>query len=1007
MKFTPNQQHAIESRGKDLLISASAGTGKTAVLIERVYRLISEDGIDISRILVVTYTEKAARELKSRLASKLSLAIEEQPDKAHLLEEQLEKIEWSDISTIHSFCKKIAVQNFNISKIDPSARVLDEAERAILLNDAMEAVIREELNSSQPEAALFAYSNLTDTKKLRRLLFDLYEKAASYDEPRFFFEKMLAVSQESPLSTSLLSLALRMTQKYKARKLENKLMDFDDMQYYALAALEDEAVRASYRDAYDYVFVDEYQDTSFVQDRLIGFIAKPASLFIVGDYKQSIYGFRNARPELFLQKYSSYQGAANAECIRLNENFRSEIQVIDAVNEVFSKIMTKDFGGLDYTAEAQLIFPEKEGAALSSSSDIGQDKRSRINFIDKDDGREDGAHPQEDYAYFCLIRRIQDLKEQYGYSYDDICVLMRSPNTDARRIKRLFEEQGLSLSIDIDDDVLLFPEIKTLMDYLKIAVNPFDDEALIATLRSPIGRMDDDELFELSQVKKELRLSYYADFFDILDDVVLLNEELLSKLRLFYARLKRFRNDENTLLRDRLQTVIDEADYLHYLLGRRAKENLQASLFEFLDYIYEFEKANGSNIHLFVENYGDVLFSGKNLKGKPSVKQATESVKLLSIHKSKGLQFKLVILFGAEKDFTRTKPNEMEYRDYAFDEEGRLQLNLIEREKGVDRQNPLIEEAKLRHKYRERLEEQRLFYVALTRAEVKLEIMIRGREEEFKKNILDFEKAEANPGLAKSYADWLIYALDFSRVYDFDFSDKNKTLVFGNNWEFAVITAGTTTPKGGAEGAEDSPTEGDEEGLTFKEQVYPSIHLPIRRSVTSLKQGFKREDFDYHVSTLSKDATRRGTVYHSFMQHFVLNAGTVEEFLKLNEKRGYLSEEDLELIDMEKIRTFAYHPLFGRIKKAKKVWREKAFIYQTEIDGKKTQIQGIMDLAFLEKKSLVILDYKSDRLKRAEDFIALYKTQLDIYAEALTSITGLEVSQKLIYSFELGELIEI
>lgn len=1028
MDYTKDQLRAIETRDRDLIISASAGTGKTAVLIERIFRLISEDGIDITRMLAITYTEKAARELKSKMATKLNTALEEGRVSYRLIEEELEKLEWADISTIHSFCKKIATENFSISKIDPAARVLDEGEMAILLQESIEAVIREEVERDEPEPALLAYTDMKGADNLSKILTKLYFKAASYDEPGAFFERSLKASEGRSLSSSLLRLAIGMTKKYKSKKLELKLIDFDDMQYYALAALEDEAVREAYRQNYDYIFVDEYQDTSYVQDRLISLIARPGSLFIVGDYKQSIYGFRNARPELFLKKHEDFRASDRALCVSLNDNFRSEYQVIRAVNEIFSEIMTEDFGGIDYKSEAKLIYPPAKGS-IPELSELSEDKRTRLNFIDLSSFPEDSDIYEEDYAYLALIKRIKELKE-LGYSYNDICVLLRSPNKQARKLKRLFEDYGLSLTIDVADDLFLYPEIRTLMDFLKVASNPFDDEALLAVLRSPIGKMGDDELFILSQIKSNLGLSYYAELFERTGAACQVDELTCQKLKAFYARLEDFKRDETLLLRDRLERLMREVDYLHYLLGRVGKEALLASYYEFLDYLYEFEKKKGSNLSLFIETHEDLDFSGSEVKVQASVRQGVDSVKLVSIHKSKGLQYKVVILFGAEKDFTRMKPGEMEYRDFAFDEGGGLLLKNIEREKGITRSNPKIEEEKLRYQASLRLEEERLLYVALTRAEVKLEIVISGKEEDFKKRINQFKgyeaedetkapknkprtkakevaKARLDFRAAVSYADFLISALDFKDIYDFDFGRKNTPILLSNHWEFAVLS-----PEGLEKETQAVPEEkASEQSLAglglFKVVSYPSIELPVRRSVTSLKEAFKKEDFDYNASTISKDGARRGSVYHSFMQFMVLNAKTVEEFLALNKKRGYLAEEDLKLIDLDKIRAFVNHPLFERISKAKKVWKEKPFIYQTEIDGKPTQIQGIIDLAFVEKKSLVIVDYKSDRLKRREDFIKLYKTQLDIYTEAVEAITGLKVGEKLIYSFELGELIEV
>lgn len=1171
-KFTVEQAKAISSRGEDLLLSASAGTGKTAVLIERVASLIVDDARDIDEFLIVTFTEKAAAELKTRLAGRLAKELE--GDGAHIerLSSQIEKLENADISTIHSFCKRLISEKFQVIDLEPGLKAADSVVSGALISEVLDELMRKNLEKDELPLVFAAYGDVYDNYTLRNMIIALYRKAQVDSSPRAFLENMLENSGidliekkaldlyselivaganylencihlvysardcadsigageyadtcdndariletalnsirgivESKLfkddvlqalikidevldgfklhklnsmsksrkeeigeseiekfnkkrkayntsfqkdlekyfmfdpeslkydleisfaySRSLAEMTLEFFELYSEKKLALKLIDFDDMLHFAYDILVSEDAALSYREKYNYVFVDEYQDTSDIQDAIISRVAKLGSLFMVGDYKQSIYAFRGARPQLFLDKYKRFSSSEGAQTIELNRNFRSLPHVLDAVNQVFSKLMREDFGGIEYRKTAMLasgrdLFEQSYG---SSSH-----KRAVLRVVDSENLKEESetSHLMGDYRseeellYISLIDRIKAMKsESYpvfdesknefvkkNYDYGDICVLMESPNKKAADIKKLFKEFGVPLSIDIEENLFDYPEITSIIDFLTAVCSPQNDIAMLSVMRSPIGAFDDDELFSLSKLPRDC----YADLLreDFKTDG--LEEKTEKKLSELSKRISEFRKNDGSSLREKLSVLLDECNYRYYLLGRRGGYTLHYAIDDFLSYVDEFETSTNSGLFAFVRHVKELEETGGMLVFTSKGIHDSNSVKLLSIHKSKGLQFPAVIFLDVQKKFNFSQNDA-----FVVSLGGELICKNVHRDKGISFKNSKFDLESERLQEEQLLEEMRKLYVALTRAEYHLELYCKA---DYNKLIESIQQKSVSRDFltAKSMLEWILLSfsqdvLKINRDKGYD----NLSFEIGSAW-----TVCESKLKERSESVLSTEKLPDVLSENFKEYDYPKIPTGRRRTVSQLKEeaseGIKlfkpakrvklnKNEAD-QVSSAGSSALSRGNAYHSFMQYYLQSKVDLTSFLEENRRICRVSDRELELIDLEDMRVFETTKLRQRIANSNRLWYEKPFVYLKDIDGEPNYIQGIIDLAFVENDEIVIVDYKTDRVRKEQDLIDRYLVQLALYAEAVQNITGLRVKEKLIYSFALGRSISL
>ena len=870
ISFTPEQQKVIDLHGCNILVSAAAGSGKTAVLVERIIQMVCNEAqpVDIDRLLIVTFTNAAAAEMRERIAAGITARLALNPESEHI-QRQATLLHNAQITTIDSFCLFLLRNHFNEIGLDPAFRIADEGEVKLLEQEVLKELLEESyaggsdtfrfcveyfcpggresvlerhiLNLSR-YAASFPWPEewLNQRKEdyqattveelgagkwgeyllrhLERMIQGCIEKMRRVqalchepDGPHMFGElvdgeleqleelkncsslsdyaaklpavafgrlstkKDETVSQEkrelaknlraevkdsvqglgekffsTPLELAavqgaacrepvctLIDLVLDFNRRMAEKKQERKVIDFSDMEHFALDILLDrqgEEIRPSrvaleYRQHFVEILIDEYQDSNLVQEYLLRAVSGEEdghfNRFMVGDVKQSIYKFRLARPELFLEKYQTYTaGAGNCQRIDLARNFRSRVQVVDAVNEVFSRIMGEHTGGVDYderaalypgasypenqNGESELLLTEKPG----SESELGakqiearviaakiKELRSGFQVTDKESGK---------------LRPVR---------FSDMVILLRSNSGWDEEFKEVLEEEGIPVYITSKTGYFGATEVQELLQFLRVLDNPTQDIPLFGVMKSVFGGFSEEEIALIRSHRKGCSL-YEAlkEFAGEGTDVQRAERDsmdlsLRNKVAIFLTTLRTYRSCTVYLpIRDLLTKIVMDFDYMNYVTALPAGSKRRANVEMLFTKASDFEKTSYFGLFHFVrymeqlEKY-DVDYGEAEL-----LDENADVVRIMSIHKSKGLEFPVTFVAGLSKRFNMQDVNQSLIVD--------MDLGL-----GTDYVDP---ERRLRNKTLRRLalaaklkedslaEELRVLYVALTRAREKL-----------------------------------------------------------------------------------------------------------------------------------------------------------------------------------------------------------------------------------------------------------------------------------------------
>ena len=367
MQWNEAQERAIFTRDKNILVSAAAGSGKTAVLTERIRQLVTREGVGLDEMLIVTFTNAAAAEMRERISDGLQKAMEEEGADVPALQEQLDRVQEADICTFHAFCLKVIRTYFYLTDVTPDFRICEEAQEEIFRKEAMDQVMAEAFENEDPAFTDFMkrYTDPRRDKNVTDMIESLRKFRESLPEPDVWAEKSLEAVRESEdpeerETASQMEVLLGLVRRYEALLKEKKLavnqLGFSDAEHLALEILKQEEPSRELREQYRYIFIDEYQDTNELQEALIRQIRREDNLFMVGDVKQSIYQFRQADPDIFVRKYRALRDGQDPDGIKidLNRNFRSKPAILETVNEVMTPVMTEEAGGIAYDADARL-----------------------------------------------------------------------------------------------------------------------------------------------------------------------------------------------------------------------------------------------------------------------------------------------------------------------------------------------------------------------------------------------------------------------------------------------------------------------------------------------------------------------------------------------------------------------------------------------------------------------------------------------------------------------------
>lgn len=1288
MKFTPEQQRVIELHNSNILVSAAAGSGKTAVLVERIIRMIcdGEHPADIDRLLIVTFTNAAAAEMRERIAAGIAARLEADPGNEHI-QKQSALLHNAQITTIDSFSLFLIRNHFNEIGLDPDFRVADEGEikllqqevLAQLLEDAyagnfvpeelltsreahdnegtvpemgaleqfhacveyfcpggresvleqhilnlsryagsfpwpeewleerkndyaagdMDALVRSDYGQYLTERVNrtvegcleklrevkrlcelpdgpYMYGELTDAEieQLERLTDckNLEEQAAKIPAVTFarlpskkddsvdpakrelakairnsvkdtlsdlsesYFKTPLELAVEQgkacrePLRI-LLDLVLEFDRRLLAAKQERHLIDFSDMEHYALQILlkrekveetgdagTDRAetkyrivpsdVAMEYRQYFQEILIDEYQDSNLVQEYLLSAISGEAeghyNRFMVGDVKQSIYKFRLARPELFLEKYDTYQETEDLCRIDLAINFRSRVQVVDAVNDVFSRIMSREIGGIVYDDKAALYpgatYPAAEDPAYGSEAllirkpEKGEREESGIG-----EQHAEGAGVLVDYdnvrqlEALAIAARIKQLKgslkvmekstgELRPVRYSDMVILLRTTSGWDEEFKKILEQQGIPVYITSKTGYFGALEVQELLQFLRVLDNPRQDIPLFGVMQSVFGGFTQEEIAQIrsgGEGHSRKRMTLYEALKEVAQSGRTMEEgeetsagesageetELSQKADTFLQRIDHYRDlTPFTSIRDLLQRILDDYDYLNYVTALPAGSKRRANVEMLLTKASAFEKTSYFGLFHFIRYMEQLEKYDVDYGEADTLDENADVVRIMSIHKSKGLEFPVVFVSGLSKRFNMQDANQ----SLIVDMDLGVAVDYVDSVRRI--KNKTLRRVVLSAKMKEDnlAEELRVLYVALTRAREKLILTAVLDKADEKWELAQMTGQERLTYLdfceAGSYMDFLLpilpktgIAVKTMRTEDLTAEEIREQLRMGDRREeLQRVADGEVLFPG-------DPEENERKLSKLRERFayqypHPGLQkLYTKTTVSELKiaamaekdeeafHTFEEKEVVPYIPAFRREQEKvsgavRGNAFHRTMElldftYLFTESGLftgcpnnyeeyrrgldknrlqnrLEEFLQRETISLRLTEEYAKAVSLPKILNFLEQELAYRMWRAQEqglLYREQPFVLGIDAkrldpdlpEGEKVLIQGIIDVFFIEDSEIVLLDYKTDVIDSLEALWNRYNVQIQYYEEALTKLMQMPVKERILYSFYL------
>ena len=870
------------------------------------------------------------------------------------------------------------------------------------------------------------------------------------------------------------NIILEFGEEFSKRKRNKNIVDFNDIEHLALEILlrnEDEQIQATevaktYQEKFIEIAIDEYQDSNMVQEYILTAISNGNNIFMVGDVKQSIYKFRQAMPDLFLSKYKTYKLKEEKEIgdnlkIQLFKNFRSRENVLDFTNLIFQDIMSENLGEIEYDKTEYLNLGanyEKIDQSLETEIDIidlkeeEEEKAEDVIEEDENEVEEERIEDIQIEAKF-VANKIKEIVEKKFQVYDkkingfrditykDIVVLLRSTKLNAP----IFEEEMINLNIPVfsesSQEYLDSVEIQTMMCLLKIIDNPIQDIPLVTVLRSHIGNFTDDELVEIRLTDK------YDNFYQAMQKAKInVDKSLKEKIDNFFAHLETWRKDKEYLALDEfIWKLYTDTKYYTYVGLMPNGDVRQANLKMLFERAKQYETASFKGLYNFINFIEKLHLGSGDLGAAKLIGENDNVVRIMSIHKSKGLEFPVVFLPATGKQFNLMDLNQ----NILLHQELGIGVKYIDYERQVQ-YDTLTKEAIRNKILTETLsEEMRILYVALTRAKEKL--YITGLKKDYDKEIANMQNQvnrypKVNDKINyillkkyKKYLDWivLVYLYEKDKIHQLltvnILSKKEilKTIKKQKEEDQIDVKKLLENIKIEKEIVKQLDTI-----LEYQYKYITSTMIPTMTSVTKIKQmkeEKQKEDKEENSITFHKpnfiraDETdiltnaQKGTLVHLCMQRLDENKEYDLEKIKAGitelVQKEIITETEAKNINPYKILEFTKSNIWKQVKEAKKVYKEKPFfinipaneIYDEDID-EEILVQGIIDLYYLNQQDEIILvDYKTDYVEKGKEDVLIekYKAQLDLYKKALEESLKRKVSKVYIYSVYLGKEIEI
>ncbi|MBQ8550446.1 MAG: UvrD-helicase domain-containing protein [Clostridia bacterium] len=1050
-KPTKQQQSAIDTRGS-VLITAAAGSGKTAVLVERVVKMLcrEKNPVSVDRLLIVTFTNAAAAEMRLRIEKRLHEEAAKNPAD-RTLRRQLLLLPSAKICTIDTFCINLVRENFEHFGISPDFKIITDTELYPLYETAVNEILDEyyETEHERILQLLEVFGCGGDDRRLIDAVLKIFGYAVSMPFPEHWFsgckrmyeqceqtaeslwrQKLIELSSEELFDSEEDAAALKMlapcvitlieiVEKFYSRLLslmcEKNTLTFYNTEQMALSLLStpdgsptEQAITLS--EEFDEILVDEYQDVNDLQDTLFYVLSSfGKKLFAVGDVKQSIYGFRGANPENFMRKKDDYvpldSNEDKGKKIVLSSNFRSRAGVCEYINYLFSLTMSRRFGGVDYNDDERLIpaasFPQNDGADVS------------IELLNTGDGDDADAVAEAKHIAAYIQKTMSEapfLREGEGLRaarYGDFAILMRSPSSHAEVYINEMRRAGIPVRYQTGS-FLTSHEVQTALSLLRVLNNPTHDVPLMSLMLSPIFGFTPDEAAKIRLARRKGSL-YTA--------VLAAEEQGDERAKNFLDTIREWRRLAVTLPVDRLlSTLYDRTGILDIVLSMEDGDRRNGNLLLLLQCAREFSENGGTlaGFPSYVEKTGE----GQ----KPPVSVGGDAVNIMSFHGSKGLQFPVCIIAGCFHRFNKTDSTSSLVMDrhlgVAF-----KGLNAAENK----RYNTVAREAIARAVAERNLsEELRVLYVALTRAEERLVVLLTAKDHKKKANTILKALKEKGAGevisSAGSYYDWFMYSLlcgsgfsELRRALDIEVPDELIT----PGAPAAVFLGNPSSADETEESGSDETADDCRDILSRLEFTYPfadCVAAKAKISVSDIVSEKKDPSFEFtarpaFLSSKGLTPAQRGTATHKFMQFADYDAAAEDlntELLRLKDMR-FLTPEEADAVNLKELEKFFRSDLFSRMQGAV-LHREMRFISEIPVGADEydaTVLQGVIDCVIDEGDSVTVVDFKTDRVSDENELKDRYAKQLDIYADSCLKLFGRPVKEKLIYSFALGKVITV
>ena len=1211
VKWTQEQLQAINEKGLNILVAAAAGSGKTAVLVERIINKIINEKVDINKILVVTFTNAAAGEMREKVLEAIYKKLEKDPTNAHI-QKQITLLSKASICTIDSFCLDVIHNHFYELDLSSNFRIADTTEIDLLMQDVLEDLFEQKYIDNDKDFIdlLEMYTSYRDDETLKDLILSIYnfaqstpfpkkwihenvekfnidknsdfiktiwgqsiieeikqeiedsifklknirnqlekypecekfynvinediiqiesviEKATSWDEVyeaihRINFIKWpvdkkvtLDIKEEAKevrdnvkkaikekiqilinhnsseiykhFETTYLTLkkiekiVLEFSNNFADKKREKNCIDFNDIEHFALKILLDEngekkAVAKKYEEKFEEIAIDEYQDSNLVQESILNSISKGNNIFMVGDVKQSIYKFRQARPELFLQKYEKYKNKDelfandinNDLKIQLFRNFRSRNNILDITNLVFEEIMSKELGDINYNENEYLNYganyPEIENIDKSNNEtsiqNIDHERITELNIIDMkenetitaikgEEDKEETERIEDDVLEARFVaNRVKELLDSNYNIYDkkvgyrhiepkDIVILLRSTNTLATIYEKELSEIGLPVFSDSSTSYLESVEVETILSILKLINNPMQDIPLVVVLRSNIGNFTDNDLINIRLADRN------CNFYEaLLKARISCEKPLKEKIEKLLEKLEKWREQSEYLpLNELIWQIYLDTGYYQYVGLLPSGAIRQANLKMLFEKAKQYETASFKGLFNFIQFIEKLHKQSSDTVSAKLIGETANVIRIMSIHKSKGLEFPVVFLCNSHKKFNLKDLNDtiLLHQDLGFGP------TLIDINKKIKYNTVAKQAISLKVKQETLSEEERILYVALTRAKEKLIITGRSKDlqkslQEKRKNLSiypDTENFKIDSRLIKkcnSYLDWIEYVYIFNENKNISLKGKNLKLpeimnlkVYSKDDLIKELKTKDEQQENNIQNIIEEKIDNDEENiekirniLEWKYQYEIDTKLPTKTSVSKIKQeklneisyfdSQNKSEENIEISENNKQLIKpenleeenvsditpaqRGTLIHLCIQ-------------KINEKKDYqiqdvnnliqelvekqiISETEADAIDKNLVYSYTQSELFKNLAQAKEIHKEQPFYInlpakeifeeaQKSNSEKNILVQGIIDLYYIDKNNQIhLVDFKTDYVPKGKEKEVAEKYKIQI-----------------------------